>query len=113
MKFVHLLFTTVHSQLALTGTCGAGCGLHHLRGHEVDLGVVGGLDTTFNPQHLSNRVLVPMADFKFFPGLPEISSHLKIIIIINKSKGNACAILNEMKLTVNLTLGSQIWEQKE
>lgn len=84
-------FTTVHSQHSLTGTSGAGCGLQHLRGHEVDLGVVGGLDATFNPQHLSNGVLVPVADFKFFPGLPEISRHLQIMTKMNESRGNACA----------------------
>lgn len=76
-------FTSVCSQLVLTGAGGACCGLQHLRGHEVDLGVVGGLDTAFYPQHLSNSVLISMADFKFFPGLPEISSDLKIITIKN------------------------------
>lgn len=62
---------------SLTSACGACCCLHHLRGHKVDLGVVCGLDTTLDPQHFSNCVLIAMADLKFFPGLPEISGHLK------------------------------------
>ena len=62
---------------SLTSARGACCGLQHLRGHKVDLGVVRGLDTAFDPQHFSNSVLISMANLKFFPGLPEICSHLK------------------------------------
>lgn len=76
LTFVQSQVLTLCSQLVLTGAGGAGGGLQHLRGHEVDLGVVHGLDAAFDPQHLPNGVLVPVADFKLFPGLPEVSSHL-------------------------------------
>lgn len=101
----------------LTSACGACCGLQHLRGHKVDLGIVCGLDTTFDPQHLPNSVLISMADLKFLPGLPEISSNLKhhvhkynrnYDIII----GNFYVIQKQVMAEVfYLTLGSQIWEQ--
>lgn len=59
------------------------------------MGIVGGLDATFNPQHLPNGVLVPVADFKLFPSLPEVSSHLKIMAITNEQ--NAGAPFNKIK----------------
>lgn len=62
---------------SLTSARGAGSGLQHLGGHEVDLGVVCGLNAAFDPQHFSDGVLISMADLKLFPGLPESSSHLK------------------------------------
>lgn len=67
----------------------------------MDLRVVCGLDTSFDPQHFSNRVLVSMADLKFFPGLPEICSHLKdpslhiyitVIYDIHTTNGNLIII---------------------
>lgn len=61
----------------LTSACGACRGLQHLRGHEIDLGVVCSLDTAFDPQHFSNSVLISMADLKFLPCLPEFSCHLR------------------------------------
>lgn len=53
----------------------SGC-LEHLRGHEVDLCVVCGLHATFNPQHLTDGVLVTVANLKLLPGLPEMSGQL-------------------------------------
>lgn len=61
---------------SLTSASGTCCGLQHLRGHEVNLGVVRSLYTAFDPQHFSNRVFISMANLKFFPGLPEVRGHL-------------------------------------
>lgn len=33
----------------LTSACGACCSFQHLRGHKIDLGVVGSLNTAFDP----------------------------------------------------------------
>lgn len=74
-----------------TCACGACCGLQHLRGHEVDLSVVCGLDTAFDPQHFSNCVLVSMADLKFLPGLPEVCGHLNDQVHKYTKKGLWCA----------------------
>lgn len=62
---------------SLTSAGGACCSLEHLRGHKVDLGIVCSLDTTFDPQHFSDCVLVSVADLKLFPSLPESSCNLK------------------------------------
>lgn len=74
LRMSYQLYRTVSPR---TCACGACCGFQHLGGHKVDLGIVCGLDTAFDPQHLTNSVLISMTDLKFFPGLPEISSHLK------------------------------------
>lgn len=61
-------------------TCDARCchsSTHHLSRHEVDLCIVGRLHAPLDPQHLSHCVLVSMADFKLFPGLPEIAISLQ------------------------------------
>lgn len=59
-----------------TWPCGIGSRLEHLGGHEVDLGVVCGLDTALDPQHLPDRVLIPVPDLKVLPRLPERERHL-------------------------------------
>lgn len=41
------------------------------------MSVVRGLDAALDPQHLPNGVLISVTDLKLFPGLPEMSSHLK------------------------------------
>lgn len=53
----------------------SGC-LEHLRGHEVDLCIVCGLHTAFDPQHLTDGVLVTVANLKLLPALPEMSGQL-------------------------------------
>lgn len=53
----------------------SGC-LEHLRGHEVDLCIVCGLHTAFDPQHLTDGVLVTVANLKLLPALPEVSGQL-------------------------------------
>lgn len=89
-----MLWQPFAADLVLTGAGGTGGGLQHLRGHEVDLGVVGGLDAAFNPKHFPNGVLVPVADFKLFPGLPEVRRHLEAIPVMNEPElSDACASL--------------------
>ncbi|CAN7991308.1 unnamed protein product, partial [Ixodes pacificus] len=54
-----------------------GGGTEHLGGHEVDLGVVGGLDAALDAQHLSHRVLVSVVHLKILPRVPEVRRNLQ------------------------------------
>lgn len=63
--------------MLLTGSSGISGGLEHLRGHEVDLRVVRGLNATLDPQHLPDGVLIPVPDLKLLPRLPECWGHLR------------------------------------
>ena len=48
----------------------------HLRGHEVDLRVEGGLDAALDSQHLPHRLLVAVLDLEVLPRLPELLRRL-------------------------------------
>lgn len=70
--------STYSLQAGLTSACGVAVHLQHLGGHEVDLGIVRGLDASPDPKHLPNGVFVPMADLKVLPCLPECSCCLGV-----------------------------------
>ncbi len=71
-------------------TCSSSIGgcLEHLRGHEVDLCIVCGLHTAFNPQHLTDGVLITVAYLKLLPRLPEMSGHLIKRCLVSQNTGH-------------------------